>query len=110
MMKDGIIMQNSRDKTLSMNSKEIVFRKQNNDELHRRSGEVSTDDPLTSLFYSLLRDHVQPGVLENLVREIEFAKHEDMIIAKLSNGWLARYADDLAQRIRNCESKKSKYV
>ena len=68
--------------------------------LRERSGNVNYDDPLTSLLYSLLRDHVTPGVLENLVREIEDTPSATSLY---TNGWLAQYANDLVRRIRHCE-------
>lgn len=65
--------------------------------IHERSGGFDCDDPLVELLYVLLRDHVLPGDLEKLVADIRSSKHSS---AQYSNGWLARYAQDLAQRIR----------
>jgi hypothetical protein len=54
-------------------------------------------DPLISLFYSLLRDHIQPSDLEALVREACDARGA---LTHFTNGWLADYAEDLALRLR----------
>jgi len=67
-----------------------------NDGLRARSGAVDLDGRLVAFLYALLRDHVQPGVAEALVRETELdpsGPHH------YSNGWLARYAEDLAGRL-----------
>lgn len=67
---------------------------------HQRSGSVTSSDPLVSFLYLLMRDHVTPGSIEELVRE---SKPEE---AQYTNGWLASYAKDLADRLRKC-SKSS---
>lgn len=74
-----------------------------NDELRKRSGCVDSDDPLVSLLYSLLRDHMHPGTLEALVRQIEGGAAG--LYTRFTNGWLASYAKDLADRIHACENK-----
>lgn len=66
-----------------------------NEELKKRSGNVASQDPLVSLLYSLMRDYCAPGVIENLVREIEMC-HSTTVY---SNGWLANYAKDLVNRL-----------
>lgn len=65
--------------------------------IRQRSGGFDCDDPLVELLYVLLRDHIQPADLEKLVADIRSCKH---MSAEYSNGWLGRYAQDLAQRIR----------
>lgn len=67
-----------------------------NDALRERSGHVSYDDRLTSFLYELMRDHVPPGKIEELVRGTEL---EEGNVA-FSNGWLASYAHNLAARLR----------
>lgn len=65
--------------------------------IRKRSGEVDSDDPLVSFLYVLLRDHVQPGIVEEiLLKQVPIP--EDT--AQFSNGWLARYAQDIAERLR----------
>jgi hypothetical protein len=68
---------------------------QSNDELRQRSGAVNNTNPLVAFLYDLMRDHVQPGVVEELVRDVTQHDHD----AQYCNGWLARYAEDLAKRL-----------
>jgi hypothetical protein len=63
--------------------------------LRLRSGEEVSDNPLVSFLYELMRDHVTPGVLEAIVLNSPAKK------TKLSNGYLAQYAKDLAYRLEN---------
>jgi len=62
--------------------------------LYKRSGSVQINSKLVSLLYSLLRDYVQPGDMEKLVRE---CSDGDVLY---TNGWLAKYAEDLANRLK----------
>jgi len=68
--------------------------------LREDSGSVDSDDPLLSMFYSLLRDHVQPGDVEGVVLEIEEAIARGDKVTRYTNGWLAKYAENLANRVR----------
>lgn len=74
-----------------MSEEEILRMKQ-------RSGKYQSDDPLTSFFYSLMRDHVTPGLIENLVLDLE--RHQGETVS-YTNGWLAQYAADLSKRVQN---------
>ena len=67
-----------------------------NSRLRDRSGNVIDNDPLTSFLYDLLRDHVNPSTVEKLVRD----SRADSAPFVYSNGYLARYAQDLAGRLR----------
>jgi len=42
-----------------------------NDRLRTRSGSVRSSDPLVSVLYSLVRDHIQPGTLEKAIQKEE---------------------------------------
>jgi len=64
-------------------------------ELARRSGDVHTDDALVCFLYLLMRDHLPGGVVEQLA--MDACKAAD---AKYTNGWVAKYAIDLADRLR----------
>jgi hypothetical protein len=64
-----------------------------NGEMRNRSGNVNASSRLTSFLYDLMRDHVTPGVVEELVRDS--ADKE----VSYTNGWLAQYAFDLATRL-----------
>jgi hypothetical protein len=63
-----------------------------NDALHKRSGEVMDDDPLVRFLYLLMRDHLPTGVVEGIVQS------DDKVI-HFTNGFLARYAQDMAARL-----------
>lgn len=66
-----------------------------NDALRKRSGSVKINrDRLTSFLYSLMIEHITCGRVEGLVRA---SPADD---TSYSNGWLARYAKDLADRLR----------
>jgi hypothetical protein len=64
-----------------------------NKSLRIRSGEVNVHSKLTSFLYDLIRDHLPAGTVESLVRE---AQEPDV---QYTNGWLAKYAEDLALRL-----------
>lgn len=58
----------------------------------------TTEDPVASFLYELMRDHVTPGVVERIVRLEEGHAPGDAWV--LSNGHLGRYAADLAKRLK----------
>lgn len=62
--------------------------------LRSRSGVVQIDSKLVNVLYSLMRDHIPPGVLERLVGEADSGP------VTYTNGWLAEYAKDLADRLK----------
>lgn len=67
---------------------------QQNRDLRERSGSVEVkDDRLTSFLYDLMRDHIQPSAVEKLVRDAD----PNILY---TNGWLASYAKDVADRLR----------
>lgn len=70
-----------------------------NTALRERSGNVVNDDRLTSFLYELMRDHVPPGEVEKLVRDLELDDSHGNTSSLFSNGWLACYAEDLAKRL-----------
>lgn len=63
--------------------------------LRERSGTVSINSKLVSFLYELMRDHLPPGKIEELVR----ASQEPDVT--YTNGWLAKYAQDLANRLKD---------
>lgn len=75
-----------------------------NRDMHQRSGAVVDRDPLVALLYDLLRDHIQPGDLEGLVRSASTHAGKPMIY---SNGWLAAYARDIVQRLDKARSQNA---
>lgn len=65
--------------------------------LHKRSGQVESDDPFVSFFYSLMRDHVPVGSIGALIASL--AEHGPPY--DFTNGWLAQYAADVVAEIRS---------
>lgn len=66
--------------------------------LRERSGAKRSRDPVVSFLYELMRDHVPPGVVEAVTRA-SIAK-ADLDETAYTNGWLADYAEDIAERLR----------
>lgn len=66
-------------------------------ELREASGQVVYSDAITSFLYQLMRDHLPAGVVEKLVREVA-AEPEEQVF---TNGWLAKYANNLAEELKN---------
>lgn len=67
-----------------------------NDQLREKSGSVNSKNPLVSVLYVLMREHLPAGVLEALVRDA--LKHPD---AAFCNGYLAEYAINLADALQS---------
>lgn len=63
--------------------------------LRERSGSVDSSDPLVSLLYILIRDHLPLGVVEEVMM-----RHCGPGDSRFTNGWLATYCKDLAKRLR----------
>lgn len=76
--------------------------------LREASGSVSypSSDWLTDLLYGLMRDVAPPGEVEALVRSLEQEPRDGM--THYTNGWLARYANHLANRLRAVADKPPK--
>lgn len=66
-----------------------------NSKLRERSGGVNSDSKLVALLYILMRDHITPGVMEKVVRV-----HVSEASTLYTNGFLANYAKDLAERLK----------
>ncbi len=65
-----------------------------NDGLRKRSGAIKINSKLVSFLYELMRDHLPPGKVEELARA---STDPDVTY---SNGWLAQYAQDIANRLK----------
>lgn len=85
----------------ALNSKEAnVLRLMMTDDLRNRSGNVESKDPLVCFLYVLMRDVVPIGQVAGAVKD-------SLIATKLgkagafTNGWLAKYALDLAKQLRD---------
>ena len=63
-----------------------------------RSGSIDSRDPLVAFLYTLSRDYVTPGVVEEIMlRHVEIPDVEEN---QYTNGWLASWAADVASRLR----------
>ncbi len=68
-----------------------------NNKLRQESGEINLEGKLVSFLYTLMRDHITAGKIEELVREVE----NENGLNYYTNGWLALYAENLAKRLLN---------
>lgn len=75
--------------------REILQTPDENDQQRVRSGEVNIDSKLVSFLYTLLRDHLAAGVVEEIVRDASISSN-----CGYTNGWLALYANNLANRLK----------
>ncbi len=62
--------------------------------IRMRSGQVRSSDPLVTVFYLLMRDHLPTGVVAELCRT-----SLESVESKFTNGWLAHYARTLAAAV-----------
>jgi hypothetical protein len=69
--------------------------------LRERSGRVNINSKLVAFLYTLIRDHLPLGVIEELVRD---SQEPDCYY---TNGWLAKYAQDLAIRLNETPKAES---
>lgn len=67
------------------------------EDLRVRSGEVNDRRPLVAFLYELMRDYTTPGVVEKIISQDQCATSAEEF--QFSNGWLATYAKDLAERL-----------
>lgn len=63
-----------------------------------------THDPLVAFLYQLLRDHVTSGAVEEIMEDQKYKLGSAYI---LSNGFLARYAKDVAMRLQRGTSEEA---
>ena len=67
------------------------------------SGEIDDDRRVVAFLYLLMRDHLTPGVVETIIDEVttnrmaRFSVEGGHIL--FTNGWLARHAQDVADRL-----------
>jgi hypothetical protein len=69
-----------------------------NEEMREASGNFKTEDTLIHFLYLLMRDKVPCGTVEELVMDVEEAYNKGPV-KFLTNGWLALYAENLANRL-----------
>jgi hypothetical protein len=69
------------------------------------SGRIDDSRPLVSFFYVLARDVATPGVIEGLLGlslpSDESDEHGECGPVMFTNGWLARWAQDVVDRFEN---------
>jgi len=82
-----------------------MSRKERMEELKEDSGTITYADPLTSFLYQLLRDHLPAGEVEKIVCDVIA---EGGVEVTFTNGWLAKYANNLADKIRSAATVKLK--
>lgn len=73
----------------------IMDTTEQNIELRERSGRVISNDKLVSFLYDLIKCHLPARVVESLVRE---AQYDGEFL--FTNGYLANYCKDLAERLK----------
>ena len=76
----------------------LMFNKRIND-LRKNSGDVASSDPFVSFLYTLMRDHVTPGVVEQIALDMASGSK----VVTYTNGFLARYAENISNFIKNSE-------
>jgi len=70
--------------------------KEDNRRLRAVSGSVNSSRKIVSFLYLLGRDHLPLGTIEEIMMQCK--TDEETLF---SNGWLARYAGDLADRLED---------
>ena len=73
----------------------LKFRHKLQKKLSRDSGRVKSSDPLVGFLYTLLRDHVTPGQVQELVMDSLIGEE-----CHYTNGYLAKYATHLAKQLK----------
>ena len=68
---------------------------QQNKDLTVASGNVEDKRSMVSFLYELMRDHLPPGKVEEIVRHVLAEDYE----RRYCNGWLAQYAQSVADRL-----------
>jgi hypothetical protein len=69
-----------------------------NDEMRKESGWVNDTRPLVAFLYTLLRDAITPGKVEEIIEGSDF-EGIGRDGCQFTNGWLARYAQNVAERL-----------
>ncbi len=67
--------------------------------LYERSGKVKSDSKLVGFIYDLLRDKIPPGEMERILKDGKTSNVNENNPVYYSNGWIANYALDIANRL-----------
>lgn len=89
------------------------FNHEENTRLCIQSGKARDARPLVAFLYDLLRDHVSPGTVEEMVR-VQFEPSATFREGSpdsytFTNGWLAKYAQDIAARLTKEDHLKTAF-
>lgn len=84
--------------------KKPAARSPDQERLFELSGSVVLTGKLEAFLYLLMRDHVPPGVIGDLLKELSAAGAGE---CSYTNGWLARYAEHVAGELRGGEELTS---
>ena len=87
-------MPHGKYREINIDEKVLKQRYKKSKKLRKRSGEVKSEDKLVSFLYDLMKIYLVPGKVESLVQDAQTQP------ALYSNGFLANYAKDLAQRLK----------
>ena len=63
------------------------------------SGQFTSNDPLVSFFYNLLRDGCPPSIIEESLKQMNSNP------CFYTNGWLGQYAEYIAKRLREIDAE-----
>lgn len=66
------------------------------EKLREITGNVKSNKKLVTFLYLLMKDELVCGKVEHIVSEIEKYNKKEQLF---TNGWLAKYADNLALRL-----------
>lgn len=79
---------------------EIIEKTKNSmKKLRNDSGNIQIKSKLVSFLYQLMRDHVPTGIIEKIVID------SDDPDVTYTNGWLAKYAENIANRLMSEEEE-----
>jgi len=86
----------SYDKYLDTYEKEHTDKFLDFNNISNESGNVVIKSRLVSFIYVLLRDYITPGKIEDIISNNTSNKR-----VKYSNGWLAKYAENISNRLKS---------
>jgi len=70
--------------------------------IRSRSGNISDKDKLVGFLYILMRDHLSCGKVQEIINDYLMESDKNCRM-DFSNGWLAKYAQDIARRLTKKE-------
>ena len=70
-----------------------------NEKMRNMSGNVRSADKMVIFLYTLMRDEIPSGKIEEIIQEIDDMQGEVLF----TNGWLAKYAINIAGRLKSEE-------